>query len=236
MVVAAFFGAQLNEARRRKRKCRVEAGIIFDGLENAVYIVKADRPPVPFVIRPGRARDSEENEIEVSELIKRGDVEVTVESTNGNAVAIALNEDRLSGEVSFGAPGDAQVVVTFAKQDGTILAKLDAGFHVTAGDPTTIFGATMEFEGLAEETVPARTPEPVAVVGEPGPSGPQGDAGEPGALISDDEAITEDTEEMPAASPADAVATSIEPVGGPIGGEEESGGGETATAGTEPQP
>ncbi len=120
-----------------------------------MYIVKADNPDVGFAIVPGAAQDSEGHpaELALSEL------DITVESTNGNSVSVIRDAPtNLEGRIHFGDPGDAQVVVTIAKKDGTILEKLDAGFHVTAGDPSRIAGGEIKFTGLVEAPAPPAPP------------------------------------------------------------------------------
>jgi hypothetical protein len=108
-----------------------------------MYIVKADNPEVGFNLS-FTATDSEGNTVPTDTL------NVNVESDNEDAVEVNTDAGGMSGTVTFGNPGLANVNVTVEDDDGNLLGSFGAQFTVTVGDPKAIAGGTLTFDGLTE--------------------------------------------------------------------------------------
>lgn len=117
-----------------------------------MYIVKADNPAVGFEIMFDTF-DSEGNQVPEDSL----DIEVV--SDNEDAVAVEFDESAQSGTVSFGNPGLANMNVTVKDANGELLGSFGAQFTVTVGDPASISGGDIVFDGLEEAEAPAPTEE-----------------------------------------------------------------------------
>lgn len=108
-----------------------------------MYIVKADNPDVGYVITPPTVTDSEGNPVPVDSLV--------YETVSDNPDVLTVNTvDPLTGTVHFGAPGVANINVQVKDVDGDLLGSFGAQFTLTAGDPATIVGGAITFEGLTE--------------------------------------------------------------------------------------
>ncbi len=108
-----------------------------------MFIVKADHPPVPFSLKLGTVMDSEGNAIPEAQL------DVTVETSNSDAVAVEFDGTAKTGVASFGNPGEAEVRAN-VKFGETLLGTGAASFTVTVGDPASISSVDLAFEGLTE--------------------------------------------------------------------------------------
>lgn len=109
-----------------------------------MYIVKDDNPPVGYSLTVGAVSDAEGNVIENAKL------SVEVASDNPAAVSVLPNEDPKTGSISFGSPGSANVTASVKDEAGNILATGSASFLVTTGDPKSVSGVGLAFEGLTE--------------------------------------------------------------------------------------
>jgi hypothetical protein len=109
-----------------------------------MYIVKDDNPDVNYSITLGEVKDGEGNVIPDAQLT------VEVESDNPAAVAVSPGEGGRSGSISFGAPGQANVTANVKNSGGSLLGTGAASFTVTTGDPKSISGVSLAFEGLTE--------------------------------------------------------------------------------------
>ncbi len=110
-----------------------------------MYIVKDNNPDVGYSIEVGEVKDAEGNVIPDAQL------SVEVASDNPAAVAVNPGSDPKSGTISFGAPGNATVTAS-VKSGDTVLGQGTASFLVTAGDPASISGVNLKFDGLTEAT------------------------------------------------------------------------------------
>ena len=110
-----------------------------------VYIVKDNNPDVLYLINPGQVTDAEGNVIEGATLT------FSPVSSDPNVVALTPDpENPLRGIAHFGAPGTANINVTAALADGTIVGSFGSQFTVTVGDPAAMSGGSIAFEGLTE--------------------------------------------------------------------------------------
>lgn len=109
-----------------------------------MYIVKDDNPDVGYSVSVGEVKDAEGN------TIPDAQVKVEVSSDNPSVVAVAVGADGKSGRVSFGSPGQANVTVNVTNANGDLLGSGAASFTVTTGDPASIAGVSVAFEGLTE--------------------------------------------------------------------------------------
>lgn len=125
-----------------------------------MYIVKADNPDVGFTV----AYDTFDSE---GNPIPEDNMNVEVVSDNESVVAVSFDDASDSGSVSFGSPGVANINATVMSLDGTLLGSFGAQFTVTVGDPASIAGGTIAFEGLEE--VPETPTEPQPPIEEPAP-------------------------------------------------------------------
>ncbi len=110
---------------------------------NIMFIVKDNNADVNFVVEGFDAVDAEGHDVPEDSLT------VEVVSDNPDAVAVTFDPATLAGVASFGAPGVANINATIKFGD-TILGSFSASFTVTAGDPATIVGGDLKFEGLTE--------------------------------------------------------------------------------------
>lgn len=108
-----------------------------------MFVIKDDHPPVPFSLSLGTVTDAEGNAIPDAQL------DVTVESSNADAVAVEFDAAAKTGSVSFGSPGEAEVRANVSS-GGTLLGTGAASFTVTVGDPAAISSVDLAFEGLSE--------------------------------------------------------------------------------------
>jgi len=109
-----------------------------------MFIVKDDHLDVPYTIAPAEALDAEGNVIADADLI------YAVTSDNPAVVEVTPNpEDAKNGNVRFGSPGLANINVTVSFGE-TLLGSFGAQFTVTTGDPASISGGSISFDGLTE--------------------------------------------------------------------------------------
>lgn len=108
-----------------------------------LIIVKDDNPSVGYSISGVEAKDAEGNVIPDAQLT----YEVT--STDDSVVSIAPTDDK-TGTVSFGNPGIATVNVQVST-NGTLLGSFAQPFTVTTGDPASISGGSIAFDGLTDQ-------------------------------------------------------------------------------------
>lgn len=108
-----------------------------------MFVVKDDHVPVNFSLVLGDVTDAEGNAIPDAQL------NVTVESDNPAAVAVEFDAAARTGSVSFGSPGQANVVAN-VKTGDVLLGTGAAAFTVTVGDPAAITGVSLNFEGITE--------------------------------------------------------------------------------------
>ena len=107
-----------------------------------VIIVKDDHPDVEYVAG---------FQVTDSEGIVVPDTEYTVAVVSDNPASVEVTPDptdQLKGNAHFGVPGNAGVVCTVSKLDGTVFGSFGEQFTVTAGDPATITGGTITFGDL----------------------------------------------------------------------------------------
>lgn len=102
-----------------------------------MYIVKNDNPDVGYTISY-TAFDSEGNPLDASATVAE------VISDNEAVVSVAGNV------VHFGDPGLANINVTVKDLAGNLIGSFGAQFTVTVGDPASIGGGTIAFDGLTE--------------------------------------------------------------------------------------
>lgn len=108
-----------------------------------MFVVKDDHAPVPFSLALGTVTDAEGNAIPDAQL------DVTVESSNPDAVAVEFDAAAKTGSVRFGSPGEAEVRANVSS-NGALLGTGAASFTVTVGDPAAISSVDLAFEGLTE--------------------------------------------------------------------------------------
>lgn len=108
-----------------------------------VFIVKDDHEPVNFSLALGEVKDAEGNVIPDAQL------DIAVASDNPDAVAVSFDAAAKTGSVSFGAPGQANVTANVSS-GGKLLGTGAAAFTVTVGDPASISGVGINFDGLTE--------------------------------------------------------------------------------------
>lgn len=130
--------------RQKPRPTRPQSGKVAISMS---YVVKTDNPDVGYSVTVGEAKDSEGNVVPDAQL------GITVESDNSDVVEITQNEDPKTGSIHFGNPGNATVTVNVYSGE-TLLGSGAASFVVTTGDPASISGVAVAFEGLTE-TPPA---------------------------------------------------------------------------------
>lgn len=180
-----------------------------------MYIVKADNPEVGFTLS-FTAKDSEGNETPDANL------SVTAESDNEDAVQIALDGTTgRAGTVKFGNPGLANLNVTVKDANDRLLGSFGAQFTVTVGDPSSIAGGSLSFEGLTEaseeptptptEPVPAPTPEEPTPA-EPTPTEPT--PAEPTPVEPTEPAPFPEPVPEPTPAPEDGTIDPVDPVNG----------------------
>lgn len=112
-----------------------------------MYIVKADAPDVGFSVDLSDAefKDSEGN------VVSDETLDVKVVSDNEEAVSVSAGPDGRSGTVHFGSLGDAALTATISDtESGRTYGVFGAQFHIVAGDPATMAGGKIAFEGLTE--------------------------------------------------------------------------------------
>lgn len=135
-----------------------------------MIIVKADNPDVRYAVGGFTVVDAE------GSTVPGAVVDVTVESDNPSAVAItpdAATPGAAGGSVKFGSPNadgsPSQATVTAKVMFGAkVVGLFTETFAVTAGDPETIVGGTMTFEGLTP-VVESPAPSEPTEVPEPAP-------------------------------------------------------------------
>lgn len=107
------------------------------------FVVKDDHPAVNFSVVLGDVTDAEGNKIPDASL------DVNVESSDANVVAVTFDAAAKTGSVSFGNPGNATVTANVSS-GGTLLGSGVAGFVVTVGDPAAISSVALSFDGISE--------------------------------------------------------------------------------------
>lgn len=108
-----------------------------------MFVVKDDNPDVGYQIGTA-AFDSEGNPIPDAKL----DFEVTSDTPDVVSITPDPN-DGSKGTVHFGNPGQAAINVN-ASFKGKLLGAFGAQFTVTTGDPASITGGSVTFDGLTE--------------------------------------------------------------------------------------
>lgn len=108
-----------------------------------MFVVKDDNPAVNFSLVLGNVTDAEGNAIADAQL------DVAVESSDPNVVAVSFDAASKSGNVSFGSPGVASVTASVST-GGKLLGTGAADFTVTVGDPAAISSVALNFDGLTE--------------------------------------------------------------------------------------
>jgi hypothetical protein len=135
-----FFQPRLaNKIRATVRFGDTEIQFKLNGDIDFMFIVQADNPAVGYSIS-FVVTDSEGNVVPTPP--------VTVEVTSTDTAVVAV--DTAAAQISFGSPGVASINVAVKDADGTLLGSFGAQFTVTVGDPSTIVGGTIAFEGLTE--------------------------------------------------------------------------------------
>lgn len=76
-------------------------------------------------------------------------VDIAVESSDPNVVAVSFDGASKSGSVSFGSPGVASLTAKVSS-GGNLLGSGAADFTVTVGDPAAISSVGLNFDGLTE--------------------------------------------------------------------------------------
>lgn len=107
-----------------------------------MFIVADDNPDVAYRISVGEVKDAEGN------VIPNAKLTIEVDSDNEDAVKVNPAPDGKSGNVSFGAPGQANVIANVKDTNGKLLGTGSASFTVTTGDPASISGINLDFGGL----------------------------------------------------------------------------------------
>lgn len=107
------------------------------------FVVKDDHPAVNFSVVLGDVTDAEGNKIPDAAL------DVSVESSDTNVVAVTYDAAAKTGSVSFGNPGNATVTANVSS-GGALLGSGVAGFVVTVGDPAAISSVALSFDGISE--------------------------------------------------------------------------------------
>lgn len=107
------------------------------------FVVKDDHEAVNFSVVLGDVTDAEGNAIPDAAL------DVSVESSDSNVVAVSFNATAKTGSVSFGSPGNATLTANVSS-GGKLLGSGVAGFVVTVGDPAAISSVGLSFDGLTE--------------------------------------------------------------------------------------
>lgn len=108
-----------------------------------MFVVKDDNPAVNFSLTVGDVTDAEGNAIADAQL------DLAVESSDPNVVAVSFDAANKSGNVSFGSPGVASVTATVSS-GGKLLGSGAADFTVTVGDPAAVSNVALSFDGLTE--------------------------------------------------------------------------------------
>ncbi len=111
-----------------------------------MFIVKDDNPDVAYSVGSPVVTDAEGHALDPQPALT-----FTVTSDNPDAVAITPVDpsNPIAGLVHFGAPGLANVNVTASAGDA-LVGSFGAQFTVTTGDPASISGGTISFDGLTE--------------------------------------------------------------------------------------
>lgn len=109
------------------------------------FIVPDDQPDVAYTLTLGAVTDAEGNPV-----TDPGSLAIEVVSDNPDAVAVTPDADPKTGNVHFGAPGNATITANVKDAKGNLLGSGVAGFVVTAGAPAAIAGVKLDFAGLTE--------------------------------------------------------------------------------------
>lgn len=110
-----------------------------------MFVVKNDHADVPFSISAPSVVDSEGEPVFANELT------YVITSSNPEVVDLQVNMDGVSGIAHFGRSGQAAITVNvLARETGQLLGAFGAQFTVTTGDPASIAGGSIAFEGLTE--------------------------------------------------------------------------------------
>ena len=107
------------------------------------FVVKDDHEPVNFGVVLGDVTDAEGNTIPDAAL------DLSVESSDPNVVAVSFDAASKSGSISFGNPGNATLTANVSS-GGKLLGSGVAGFVVTVGDPAAISSVALNFDGITE--------------------------------------------------------------------------------------
>ncbi len=109
-----------------------------------MYIVEADHPDT-IVTASFTVKDSEGNVLDPSA------VKVEFSAENQEAINVfPIDEQPLSATVHFVSPGLGSVNCTVSTHEGVLLASFGAQFTIVAGDPSSVTGGNLSFEGLTE--------------------------------------------------------------------------------------
>ncbi len=116
----------------------------------ANYVVKDDNADVGVKVTASGALDAEGNPIPDAQLT------IAISSTDDAVVQATDNGDG-SGNVHFGAPGQASLQYSVSDANGKLLGSGSDGFTVTTGDPASVASVSATFDGLtpAPDTPPA---------------------------------------------------------------------------------
>ena len=111
-----------------------------------MIILKDDNSDVGYAISGVEAADAEGNAIPDAQLIYE------VSSTDDIVLSVTPDPaDQTKGNAHIGAPGVASVNVQVKAPDGTLLGSFGQQFTVTTGDPASIVGGSINFDGLADQ-------------------------------------------------------------------------------------
>lgn len=127
-----------------------------------MYVVKTDNPDVNYSITAPAATDSEGNAIPEAKL----DYEVLSDAPDVVSITPSADDPK-AGVVHFGNPGNANINVNIST-GGKLLGAFGAQFTATVGDPATIAGGSIVFDGLTEavtEPTPDASGGPAGVRG-----------------------------------------------------------------------
>lgn len=141
--VNIHFPEEILEAVKHWNRCH-KPTIHFTG-GDLMFRVEDDHPAVPFTITPIVAKDSEGHVIS-------GTFNQAVTSDNPDVVAVEVGTDGVSGSVTFGAPGVANITNQITDGNGNAVpggARVYA-FEVTTGKPAVFEGGDVTFEGLTD--------------------------------------------------------------------------------------
>jgi len=122
-------------------------------IEGAKFVItiKDTQEPVKYSISVDSVLDAKGHPVDASML----DYNVSSsDETIATVVEEAEGEDDSKGTVTFtGEEGPVTINVQVTAKNGTVLGSFFENFQVTAGDPASIVGGKITFEGLSEDAV-----------------------------------------------------------------------------------